>query len=62
MTKPFSLVAVALLSLVALLQLLRFLLGWEITINGITVPVWASAIAFIIAGGLAVLLWRETRK
>jgi len=62
MTKPFTLVAVALLSLVALLQLLRFLLGWEITINGITVPVWASAIAFIIAGGLAVLVWRETRK
>ena len=53
-------IAIALFSLIALLQLLRFILGWEVTVNGVTVPVWASGIAFVIAAGLAVMVWRET--
>jgi hypothetical protein len=53
---------VAFLSLIALLQLLRFILGWEVTLNGAIVPVWASGLAFLIVGGLAVMLWRETRE
>jgi hypothetical protein len=60
--KPFTTIAAALLSLIALLQLLRFALGWEVTVNGVTIPVWASGIAFIIAGALAVLLWRESNR
>ena len=62
MTKPFTLITVALFSLIALLQLLRFVLDWEVTVNGVTVPVWASGIAFVIAAGLALMVWRETRK
>ena len=61
MKKPFTITAVALFSLIALLQLLRFTLGWEVTVNGVTVPVWVSGIVFVIAAGLAVMLWRETR-
>ena len=61
MKKPFTIIAVALFSQIALLQLLRFTLGWEVTVNGVTVPVWVSGIAFVIAAGLAVMLWRETR-
>jgi len=60
--RPFTIIAVALFSLIALLQLLRFSLGWEITVNGVSVPVWASGVAFVIAAGLAVMVWRETRK
>ncbi len=59
--KPFTLIAAALLALIALLQLLRFVLRWEVTVNGVTVPVWASGIACVIAAGLAVMLWREGR-
>ena len=62
MKKPFTISTVALLSLIALLQLLRFTLGWEVTVNGVTIPVWVSGIAFVIAAGLAVMIWRETRK
>jgi hypothetical protein len=62
MNKPFTLVAVAVLSLVSLLQLLRLLLGWEITINGITIPLWASGLAFVVAAGLAAMVWRERRS
>ena len=62
MTKPFTLIAIALFSLIALLQLLRFILGWEVMVNGMPVPVWVSGIAFVIAAGLAVMVWRETRQ
>ena len=61
-TKPFTIVAVVVFSLIALLQLLRFILGWQVMVNGVTVPVWVSGIAFVIAAGLAVMVWRETRK
>ena len=62
MKKPFTIVAVAVFSVVALLQLLRFILGWEVSVDGVTVPVWLSGIAFVIAAGLAVMLWRERRN
>lgn len=59
--KPFTTIAIAFLALLALLQLTRLVLGWEVTVNGLVIPLWLSAIAFLIAAGLAVLLWRETR-
>jgi hypothetical protein len=62
MTKPFTVIAIVFLSLSAVLQLLRFILGWEITVNGVSVPVWGSGIAFVVAAGLAVMVWRETRR
>ena len=62
MKKPFTMLAVLVLALVALLHLLRFVYGWEATINGAAVPMWASVLGIVIAGGLAVMLWRESRK
>ena len=59
MNKPFTLVAVVVLTVVSVLQLLRLLLGWEITINGIAIPLWASGVAFLVAAGLAAMVWRE---
>jgi hypothetical protein len=59
--KPFTTLACLLLALIALLQLTRLLLGWEITINGYAVPLWASGVAALIAGGLSLLVWRESR-
>jgi hypothetical protein len=62
MNKPFTLIAVVLLSLIAVMQLLRFVLGWEVTLNGVSIPVWASGIAFVVAAGLAVTVWLEARR
>jgi hypothetical protein len=59
--KPISTFAVAIFSLVALLQLLRVALGWEVTVNGFVIPLWASVFACIVAATLAFLLWRESR-
>ena len=62
MSKPFTLAAVLVFSLVSLLQLLRLVLSWEITINGIAIPLWASGVAFVVAAALAVMVWREQRS
>ena len=59
--KPFTTIAAVVFTLIALMQLLRFILSWEITVNGVIVPVWMSGIASVVAAGLAVMLWRETR-
>ncbi len=60
--KPFTTIAALFLGLIALLQLIRFILAWEIILNGVIVPVWLSGVAFVIAAGLAVMLWLEARR
>lgn len=60
--KPFTRLSVVLFALIALIQLLRLILGWEVVVNGVVVPVWISGIASLITAGLSVMLWRETRR
>lgn len=59
--KPFTTLAVLFLSLIALLQLTRFVQGWEVSVNGVIVPVWVSGIAFVVVAAIAAMLWRESR-
>ena len=59
--KPFTALSVGIFAVIAVVQLLRFLLGWEVSVNGVAIPGWASAVAFVVLGGLAVMLWRERR-
>lgn len=59
--KPFARLATLLLALIAALQSVRFAAGWPVTVNGIDIPVWISALFAAIAGGLALMLWRESR-
>ncbi len=60
--KPFTRIAVVVLWLIALLQLLRFILRWEVTWNGAPVPLWLSGLVAALAVGLAVMVWRERRR
>ncbi len=60
--KPFTTLTVVFLSLLAALQLIRFVQGWDVIVNGVAVPTWASGLACLVAGGLAVMLWRESRR
>jgi hypothetical protein len=60
--KPFTTIAVIVFSLIAFMHLLRLFFVWEITINGMIVPVWLSVLGFLISSGLALMLWRESRK
>ena len=59
---PFKNIAVLLLGFIAIVQAIRFALAWPVSINGIAVPVWASAIAALFIGFIAFKLWREGRR
>jgi len=59
--KPFTTIAVVILSVVSLAHLLRLFYGWEVVVNGFVVPMWVSVPSFILAGVLAFMLWREAR-
>ena len=59
--KPFTTIAIAVFTLVAVVHLLRLVFGWEVVITGYVVPVWWSALGLIVAGGLALMVWREAR-
>ena len=60
--KTSTTLAIVFLGLLALLQLTRVLLGWSVVVNGVSVPIWASGIACVIAAGLALMLYRESRR
>ena len=60
--KPFSVIAAVVFVLVALAQLVRLVLGWPVVVNGISIPLWASAIACLVAAGLAIMVWREAHQ
>jgi hypothetical protein len=60
--KPFTAIASVVFALVALLQGVRFLQAWPVSINGVDIPVWASAVFCVIAATLSVMIWRERRQ
>ena len=60
--QPFTLIAALVFGLVALLQMLRLILGWPVVVNGFAIPLWASAVACLVAAVLAVMVWREARR
>ncbi len=50
----YARLAAALFAIISALQLVRALAGWPITVGGtMMIPVWASWIAFVVAGALA---------
>ena len=59
MRKPASLVAAILFWLIALAQLLRVLLRVRVTAGSHDMPLWLSAVAFVVLGTLGMWLWRE---
>jgi hypothetical protein len=60
--KPFTMLAVIVLALIALAHLYRLIRPFEVVVAGHVLPQWLSAVALIVAGGLAVMLWRESRR
>jgi hypothetical protein len=60
--KPATTISMLVLAMVAVGHLLRLVLGVEIRVGGILIPLWVSVIACVVPAGLAVGLWRENRK
>ena len=60
--KPAARVAVFVLLLVSLAHLIRVVFGIQMQVGGVPIPLWASALACVVTGGLSFLLWREEGK
>ena len=54
-------IAAILLTAVAIAHLARVVLGIEATVAGSVVPMWVSIAATVVAGGVALMLWRDRR-
>jgi hypothetical protein len=59
--KPYTTAAAVLLGVVALAHLYRLIRPFDIVVAGWAVPQWVSAAALVVAGGISVMLWRESR-
>jgi hypothetical protein len=62
MKRPASLAAAILFWLIALVQLLRVFLRLRVTAGSHDIPLWLSAVAFVVLGALGLWLWRERRE
>jgi hypothetical protein len=60
--KPFTTIAAIVLALLALGHLYRFIKGLEVVVAGTTVPQWISGVLAVVAGVLALMVWRESRR
>jgi hypothetical protein len=60
--RRYEMVSGVIFTLVALVQLIRTLLGWPVQIDLFTVPVWFSGIAFVVMGGMAIWAFRSGGK
>ena len=59
--KPVTVTAASLLTVIALLQLSRAVVGVRVMVGDTVIPIWVSVVAFVVLGGLAIGLWREAR-
>lgn len=48
--------------LMALAQLLRLVIRPDVLVDGHTMPLWPSALAFVILGGLSFWMWKFASK
>ena len=60
--KPFTTLAIAVFALIALVHLYRLIRPFEVIVDGKVLPHWVSVAGLVVAAGLALMLWRETRR
>lgn len=60
--KNYLLTVAVIFSVIAILHLLRLMLGWYAEIGGWEMPIWLSFVALIVAGYLAYLGFKFGKK
>ena len=50
--RTYNIVTATLFLIIAVLHLLRVILGWPARIGGLDIPLWASWLAILVTGGL----------
>jgi len=58
----YVLVSGLFLLLLTCVQLLRLILRWRVTVAGVEIPLWASAVAALVAGSLAIWAFRVNAR
>ena len=58
----YALVSGLFLLLLACAQILRLVLRWRVTVAGLEIPLWFSAIAALIVGSLAIWAFRVNAR
>jgi hypothetical protein len=62
MTRPFTTIAAVIFAVIALVHGWRLIKGFAVVVDGTALPQWVSVVGIMIAGILAVMLWRESRR
>ena len=60
--KPFTTIAVIVFAIIALVHLYRLVAPFDVVVAGWPAPQWVSIVGLIVAGVLALMLWRESRR
>ena len=60
--RTFCTLAAAIFALSPLLQLIRIVMDWSVTLNGVDVPFWVSWIAVTVAGALGFVGFRAAMR
>ncbi len=59
--KPAVTVAAVFLCAIAILHLVRIVMGVAITVGSTEIPIWVSAFGIVVPGAIAVGLWRSAK-
>jgi hypothetical protein len=57
----YEMVSGIIFGFIAIAHLIRAILGWPLLVNGVSISVAASGIAFLVMGGLSVWAFRSSR-
>ncbi len=60
--RTYNTVSAALFFVIAIVQLLRVVFAWPVEIGTVSIPLWCSVLAFVIAGTLAYLGFRQNAR
>jgi hypothetical protein len=60
--RNYSRLAAVIFAIIALLQLVRVLLAWDVTLNGVAIPLFVSGMACFLAAAMAWLGFGVSRK
>jgi len=58
----YEIVSGVFFTILSLAQLTRALFRWPVRVDGLNIPVWCSAIAFLITGALALWAFRSASR
>ena len=62
MSNKYAVVSGVLFGVIAVLQAVRALYQWPVSIGGVDIPVWGSWVAVAVAGGFCVWAFQSEHK